>query len=92
MEKKNFEDALFKLEEIASKLESGEMGLEESITNYEKGMELAKYCREKLDEAERKIEILQKTKKGEKPVKKEITIKDDTGELDENEEIQGSLL
>ncbi len=89
---KNFEDALFKLEDIAAKLESGEMGLEESIKHYENGIELAGYCREKLDEAERKIEILQKTKKSSKPVKKEINIKEETGEINEDEEVQGSLL
>lgn len=88
---KNFEDALFKLEEIAKQLETGELGLEDSIKGYEDGVLLAKYCREKLDEAERKIEILQKGKT--KSVsKKEVKIKENTGEIEDDENLQGSLL
>ena len=89
-----FEKALASLEVIAQKLEKGELGLEESIEAFEDGMKYAKYCHEKLDEAERKIEILQKG--GEiahnKSVKKQIRVKKDTGEIDDDEDIQGSLL
>ena len=56
----NFEKALKELEEIANSLEEGELSLDESIRQFEKGMQLSKFCRLKLDEAERKIEILQK--------------------------------
>lgn len=95
MEKKakkiTFEEALDELEAIASKLESGELTLEQSIQFYEKGVELAKFCRQKLEEAERKIEVLQKLPEG-TIQKKSVKVKEDTGEIDDDEDIQGSLL
>ncbi|MEW6527275.1 MAG: exodeoxyribonuclease VII small subunit [Spirochaetota bacterium] len=95
MEKKakkiTFEDALEELEAIASKLESGELTLEQSIQYYEKGVELAKFCRQKLEEAERKIEVLQKQPDG-TVQKKSVKVKEDTGEIEDDEDIQGSLL
>lgn len=95
MEKKakkiTFEDALEELEAIASKLESGELTLEQSIQFYEKGVELAKFCRQKLEEAERKIEVLQKQPDG-TVQKKSVKVKEDTGEIEDDEDIQGSLL
>ncbi len=57
---KDFESALGRLEEITAKLESGEVSLEESISLYSEGMEIAAYCSEKLAEAEKKITVLQK--------------------------------
>jgi exodeoxyribonuclease VII small subunit len=86
-----FEDALEELEAIASKLESGELTLEQSIQFYEKGVELAKFCRQKLEEAERKIEVLQKQPDG-TIQKKSVKVKEDTGEIEDDEDIQGSLL
>ena len=87
----SFEDSLSQLEDIALKLESGEMGLEASIKEFENGMKLAKFCHDKLEEAERKIEILQKGDSGEIQ-KKEVKIKENTGEIEEDEDLQGSLL
>lgn len=86
-----FEDALEKLEEITNSLEGGELGLEESIQEFEKGIKLAKFCHDTLEKAERKIEILQKGGDGEitaKPVK----ARSDTGEIEDDDELQGSLL
>ncbi len=95
MEKKakkiNFEDALEELEAIASKLESGELTLEQSLQYYERGVELAKFCRQKLEEAERKIEVLQKQPDG-TVGKRSVKVKEDTGEIEDDEDIQGSLL
>ncbi len=90
-EKINFEKALKQLEEIAEKLEDGDLGLDESISQFEKGMHLAKFCREKLDEAERKIEILQKGADGHVR-KKEVDVDDGTGEIENEDDLQGSLL
>ena len=58
MGKKNltFEEALKQLETIAEQIEQGEIGLEESITKYERGMDLVKHCREILAKAEHKIQ------------------------------------
>lgn len=46
------------LEHILSKLEDGEVSLEESFAYYEKGMGLVKTCHEKLDKVEKKILVL----------------------------------
>ena len=86
-----FEESLKKLEVIAEKLENGELGLESSISEFENGIHLAKFCHEKLEEAERKIEILQKGDSG-KVKKREIRVKQDTGEIMDDEDMQGSLL
>ena len=64
-DKINFEEALKQLEEIVNKMESGELGLEESLGLFEEGIRLARLCNKKLKAAERKIEILTKDEKGE---------------------------
>ena len=61
----SFEDALKKLEEIVQRLERGELTLEESLTCYEEGIRLSRFCHGKLEEAERKIEVLVKDARGE---------------------------
>ncbi len=86
-----FEKALEDLEAIARSLEGGELGLDESIREFEKGMKYARFCHEKLEEAERKIEILQKG--GDDSVEsRPVKVKKDTGEIEEDEDLQGSLL
>ena len=55
-----FENALNQLEKHVRTLEQGELTLDRSLTIFEEGMKLAKFCTEKLDQAEQKIEILQK--------------------------------
>jgi exodeoxyribonuclease VII small subunit len=95
LDKLSFEEAINELEKIARELEDGSLNLDDSIAGFERGTELKKFCQEKLEEAERKIEILQKAEdnKGAKKVKKKkVKIKEDTGEIDDNEELQGSLL
>jgi exodeoxyribonuclease VII small subunit len=54
----SFEEALKGLEVIVERLESGEPPLEESIRLFEEGMRLSETCRKRLDEADRKIELL----------------------------------
>lgn len=63
-EELKFEDALKQLEEIVSKLESGELSLEESMAAFEQGTKLCKQCNAKLTEAEKKIEQLTKVADG----------------------------
>ena len=87
----NFEDALSELELVAKELESGELGLDAAIARYEEGIAYARLCQKKLEEAERKIEILQKNKDG-SVSKNRISVKDDTGEIEDDDEVQGSLL
>lgn len=64
MPKEKFEDALNKLEKIVSKLEDGDIPLEESLKLFEEGIRLSRFCNQKLDEAEKKVEILLKGKNG----------------------------
>ncbi len=62
---KSFEESLGELEKIASNLESGDLGLDEAIAEFEKGIKLSKECSQKLDEAEKKINILVQNENGE---------------------------
>lgn len=64
-----FEEALKKLEKIVSELERGESSLDDSLKKYEEGVQLAKLCGKKLEEAERKVEVLIKSEKGQKEKK-----------------------
>ena len=50
-----FEQAIDDLEQIIEGIESGAVGLEASLAEYEKGMKLIKHCRAILDRAEKKI-------------------------------------
>ncbi len=64
MAKESFEKALKRLEEIVNKLESGDLPLDESLKIFEEGVKLSRFCTKKLDEAERKVEVLLKNKEG----------------------------
>ena len=55
---KSFEDALGELEEILRQIESGSLGLEESLTKYERGNALIQHCRGVLGAAEKQIELI----------------------------------
>ena len=59
-----FEEAYNKLEEIADRLESGDVSLDESMRIFEEGMALIRICTEKLDAAETKITRLVKKEDG----------------------------
>ena len=54
----NFEKSMQKLEDIAKKLESDDLTLDESVKIFEEGMITSKHCKEILDNAEKKITIL----------------------------------
>jgi exodeoxyribonuclease VII small subunit len=62
---KNFEDALDELERILSDIESGEVGLEESLAKYERGQFLIQHCRGILGKAEKQVETLNKAAEAE---------------------------
>ena len=64
-ENKTFEESLNELEKIASNLENGDLGLDEAINEFEKGITLSKECSKKLDEAEKRINILVQGENGE---------------------------
>jgi len=64
MAEKKFESALARLEEIVQKLEQGDLPLEQSLKLFEEGVRLSRICNTRLEEAERKVEILLKDKAG----------------------------
>ena len=55
---KDFEAAIAELETIVKKLEEGDLPLEKSLELYERGVHLSRFCHARLEEAERRIEIL----------------------------------
>ena len=55
---KEFEKSLQRLEKIVGRMESGELGLEESLAQFEQGIKLAKACQDTLANAELKVEQL----------------------------------
>jgi exodeoxyribonuclease VII small subunit len=55
---KDFEAALSELESIVKRLEDGDLTLESSLALYERGVELSRFCHSRLEQAERRIEIL----------------------------------
>ena len=54
----SYEAALQELEQLVSRLESGELPLEQLLTGYQRGAELLKYCRDKLEAVEGQIKVL----------------------------------
>ncbi len=64
MAEKKFEASLARLEEIVKKLEKGDLPLEQSLKLFEEGVKLARACNKRLEEAERKVEILLKDRAG----------------------------
>ena len=61
---KSFEQALGRLEELVRILESGEMGLDDSLLLFEEGVSLVRFCTERLDSAEQTVKILMKNAEG----------------------------
>ena len=59
-----FEEAFKRLEDIVTKLESGDLSLEESMTLFEEGITLTKKCKSRLEAAEQKIQLLIKNSDG----------------------------
>lgn len=62
--KQTFENALKSLEEIVSKMEAGDITLDQSLKKFEEGMDLVKFCEKKLKEAEGRVEKLMKDSSG----------------------------
>lgn len=54
----NFEIALDELEQLLARLESGAMPLEQLLTQYQRGAELLKFCRARLEAVEAQIKVL----------------------------------
>ncbi len=61
-----FETKLARLEEIVKSMESGQLGLEDSLKLFEEGIKISRDCQTELDAAEQKVEILVNASTGEK--------------------------
>lgn len=61
---KDFESALKSLEDIVVQLEGGDLTLDRALDLFEEGVKISRFCSLKLDEAERKVEVLTKTTDG----------------------------
>ena len=79
MAEQKFEDAFQKLEALVKKLEDGNLSLEESLKAFEEGVRLSRFCSKKLDEAEKKVEILLKESNG-RLVSKPFALKEEKEE------------
>jgi exodeoxyribonuclease VII small subunit len=64
MAMEKFETSLKRLEEVVKKLEAGDLSLEDSLKAFEEGVKHAGFCTRKLDEAEKRVELLLKQKDG----------------------------
>lgn len=63
--RKSFEDAMLELEGIVEKLEKGELTLDESLKYFKRGVELSRYCSNRLEEVEKEITVLIEGQDGE---------------------------
>jgi exodeoxyribonuclease VII small subunit len=61
---KTFETSLEELERIVRELEQGELPLEKSLELFEQGVKLSRECQERLNQAERRIEVLMRDNQG----------------------------
>jgi exodeoxyribonuclease VII small subunit len=55
---KDFESAIAELETIVKTLEEGDLALEKSLELFERGVQLSRFCHARLEQAERRVEIL----------------------------------
>lgn len=66
-QKKNaetFETAMERLDQLAARMEGGELPLEELLAAYEEGLRLVRFCSERLDEAEKRLEAITRNAAG----------------------------
>jgi exodeoxyribonuclease VII small subunit len=76
LQARGFDASLKELEELVARLESGRLTLEESMEAYEKGVKLVKFCNQRLQAAERKVELLNTETPEENPEWKEYKMED----------------
>jgi exodeoxyribonuclease VII small subunit len=77
-----FEEAMERLEKITEELEQGNVSLDAALERFEEGMKLIGFCEKRLDEAEKKIQVL--IKEGEKFRLKDWAKERITGEREES--------
>jgi exodeoxyribonuclease VII small subunit len=55
----SFEKALAELEKIVSRMETGELSLEQSLATHKRGLELARFCQQQLEAAQQQVKVLE---------------------------------
>jgi exodeoxyribonuclease VII small subunit len=55
----SFEKALAELEKIVARMESGELSLEDALATHKRGVELARFCQQKLEAAQQQVKVLE---------------------------------
>ena len=55
----DFEKALAELEKIVARMESGELSLEQALATHKRGLELARFCQQKLEAAQQQVKVLE---------------------------------
>jgi exodeoxyribonuclease VII small subunit len=81
-----FEEQLTQLEAVVERLERGDLTLDESVRLFEEGMKLSHACKEQLEEAEGRIQVLVETKGGKMQVAELELDGGDDLEADEEED------
>ena len=59
LETLDFEKALAELEKIVARMESGELSLEQALATHKRGLELARFCQQKLEAAQQQVKVLE---------------------------------
>jgi exodeoxyribonuclease VII small subunit len=57
--KLSFEQALAELEKIVSRMESGDLSLEQALAAHKRGLELARFCQQQLESAQQQVKVLE---------------------------------
>jgi exodeoxyribonuclease VII small subunit len=101
-----FDKALARLEEIVGEMENNNLPLEKAMEAYEEGVYLVKHCRDKITEAEAKVEMLERDNsksaqgndstgrggKNSRVKKKQVEISEENDEPVVSDKVQGTLL
>ena len=78
-----FEDSLKQLEDLVERLESGEVSLEESLQDFECGVALVRTLRERLDQAQQRVDKIVEQEGGETAAQSMDIMDDDDKDMDE---------
>jgi exodeoxyribonuclease VII small subunit len=88
-----FEEHLAQLETVVARLERGDLALDESVRLFEEGMKLSHACKEELEQAEGRIQVLVETKGGKLQIAEmeleedeESDLRDDLDDQDEDDD------
>ncbi len=78
-----FEDSLKQLEDLVERLESGEISLEESLQDFESGVALVRTLRERLDQAQQRVDKIVEQEGGETAAQSMDLMGDDNKDMDD---------